>query len=459
MSPSDNTRQKQHQQPTGPPGSLQQHDDDNPAKQTPIEKQKKVKGPSTEDLKVTVDKLQENLANMEVRISEELDRKLSATTQGMHIAVQSMLDEFAKKMFDTMDSNIKVASSTKDNASEANPSIVEVVSHTSAHSDVDSLASLEVSPKNRKSNKKSKNTKQNKKQVESSSLSSSSEEEDVISTPSKVKKQKKVKVKLEYEDVSDSEVSMDEFIEEPTPKKNAKRKNVKAPIFRLKQWEVKDVSDFIQQFKGSNITNINIRGLLFADVEAILRSRRVDLNSSRAILRECKKFVAMEEKEREEGVIDRIKNLKWPTPRRDQTGKENIRGFLHALDKCLSYRHLDEYMVGAKKLSKLILEKVPDYLAISPILAHKVEYQSMKGLRALLVSQASYEHKHWQVMWANEDRPKKAAAKQVEVDEQFREATKKDDAPQLYKFEEVIAMLGEVMNGGFQQQAQHQQHN
>ena len=67
-----------------------------------------------------------------------------------------------------------------------------------------------------------------------------------------------------------------------------------ATTFRLKSWVALDVSDFLQQFKGCEVADINVCSLLSSNVESVLRSRGVNLKSSIDILRECKRFVRME---------------------------------------------------------------------------------------------------------------------------------------------------------------------
>ena len=81
----------------------------------------------------------------------------------------------------------------------------------------------------------------------------------------------------------------------------------------MKEWKVKDEKDFIRQLKGFNVSNINIRCSLLAEVESILRSGRKD--NPIETLGKGKRFIAMEEKERKDGVIGRIKNLNWPKSR------------------------------------------------------------------------------------------------------------------------------------------------
>ena len=241
-----------------------------------------------------------------------------------------------------------------------------------------------------------------------------------------------MKVESDVESGADSDVSLDEFINttDKSTKKSKRGGAIMATVFRLKEWKPTVVSEFIQQFKGTDVSEVNIRSLLTNEVELELKSRGViNLNNPLSILKACKRFVAMDEKDREEGIIDRLEALKWPTPTRDQSGKENIRAFLHAIDSCLNYKDPSDYIIGAKKIVKMILMKVPDYLALSPVLANKPEYQSRKGVRDLLLSQARIEHNHWQISWAKDDKPRKISAKQVEVEE----AIVKDD-PQLQKF-------------------------
>ena len=57
----------------------------------------------------------------------------------------------------------------------------------------------------------------------------------------------------------------------------------------------------------------------------------------------------MDEKDREERILERLEELKWPKPTRKQTGKENIHTFLHLVDECLGYKEPAQYHVGAKK--------------------------------------------------------------------------------------------------------------
>ena len=55
---------------------------------------------------------------------------------------------------------------------------------------------------------------------------------------------------------------------------------------------------------------MNIRSLLTNEVELELNSRGVaNLNNPLSILKACKRFVAMDEKDREEGLIDRLEAL------------------------------------------------------------------------------------------------------------------------------------------------------